>query len=239
MRALGEELQRRWGQPARRREPARRQHHHRRPRLRRSPQGRLHDLHPARRGVELQPVHLPEAALTMPRRTLCRSQNCFFSISALVGECQSDVKTLDELAALARARPKTLAYMAPSVPLALFMEKFNAQQATDLVRVPFRGGAETAKCHSVGRCAGCLPGHCEFPVAAASRHHDGARRRQHPPLAGAARRADAAGAELSRQSHARVLRLGGADRHAGPNHPQAARRDREHRRDAGVPATGT
>src|SRR5262245_8034383 len=68
----------------------------------------------------------------------------FFSISALVVNANLAVKNLDELAALARTKPKTLAYMAPSVPLALFMEKFNAQHGTDLVRVPFRGGGETA-----------------------------------------------------------------------------------------------
>ena len=68
----------------------------------------------------------------------------FFSISAIVVNSNLGVKTLDGLAAYAKARPKTLAYMAPSVPLAQFMESFNRRYGTDLVRVPFRGGGETA-----------------------------------------------------------------------------------------------
>src|SRR5262249_38479949 len=39
-------------------------------------------------------------------------------------------------------KPGTLAYVAPSIPLALFFEHFNKQYGTDLVRVPFRGGGE-------------------------------------------------------------------------------------------------
>ncbi len=68
----------------------------------------------------------------------------FFSVSAIVVNSNLGTKTLDELAAYIKARPKTLAYMAPSVPLAHFMETFNKQRGTDLVRVPFRGGGETA-----------------------------------------------------------------------------------------------
>lgn len=68
----------------------------------------------------------------------------FFSISAIVVNAQLGVKTLDEMAALAKSKPRTLAYMAPSVPLALFMENFNRTHGTDIIRVPFRGGGETA-----------------------------------------------------------------------------------------------
>ena len=68
----------------------------------------------------------------------------FFSISAIVVNANLGVKTLDELAAYVKARPKTLAYMAPSVPLAHFMESFNTHRGIDLVRVPFRGGGETS-----------------------------------------------------------------------------------------------
>ena len=46
--------------------------------------------------------------------------------------------------ALVKAKPRTLSYMAPSVPLGLFMEKLNRARDIDLVRVPFRGGGDTA-----------------------------------------------------------------------------------------------
>jgi tripartite-type tricarboxylate transporter receptor subunit TctC len=68
--------------------------------------------------------------------------NLFFNTQALVANAALNVKNLDELAALAKAKPGTLAYVAPSVPLALFMETFNRERGTDLVRIPFRGGGE-------------------------------------------------------------------------------------------------
>jgi tripartite-type tricarboxylate transporter receptor subunit TctC len=68
--------------------------------------------------------------------------NLFFNTQALVVSAEFGVTTLDELAALAKAKPKTLSYFAPSIPLQLFMENFNKERGTDLVRVPFRGGGE-------------------------------------------------------------------------------------------------
>jgi tripartite-type tricarboxylate transporter receptor subunit TctC len=68
----------------------------------------------------------------------------FYSISALVVNSDLKVRTIRDLIALAKQRPRTLSYMAPSVPLGLFMEKLNALQGIDIVRVPFRGGGDTA-----------------------------------------------------------------------------------------------
>ena len=68
--------------------------------------------------------------------------NFFFNTQALVVNASLNVKSLDELAALAKAKPKTLAYVAPSVPLRTYFERFNRERGTDLVGVPFRGGAE-------------------------------------------------------------------------------------------------
>jgi tripartite-type tricarboxylate transporter receptor subunit TctC len=68
----------------------------------------------------------------------------FFSLSALVVNSELKVKSIEELVALTKAKPKTLSYMAPSVPLALFMEKLNAARGIDIVRVPFRGGGDAA-----------------------------------------------------------------------------------------------
>lgn len=68
--------------------------------------------------------------------------NMFFNTQVLVVNASLGVKTLQELAELARAKPKTLAYLAPAVPQRLFMERFIARQGIDIVNVPFRGGGE-------------------------------------------------------------------------------------------------
>jgi tripartite-type tricarboxylate transporter receptor subunit TctC len=68
--------------------------------------------------------------------------NAFFNTQVLVVQGSLKVKTLDELAALSKARSKTLSYVAPGAPHALFMEKWKAASGADLVRVPFRAGTE-------------------------------------------------------------------------------------------------
>jgi tripartite-type tricarboxylate transporter receptor subunit TctC len=68
--------------------------------------------------------------------------NPFFNTQVLVVATALNVKSLDEIAALSKAKPGTLSYVVPSVPLALFMDKWKQQSGADLVRVPFRGGGE-------------------------------------------------------------------------------------------------
>jgi tripartite-type tricarboxylate transporter receptor subunit TctC len=68
--------------------------------------------------------------------------NLMFSIQALVVNAELKVRSLDDLAMVAKAKP--LAYMAQVVPLVLFMQEFNKQRGTDIVRVPFRSGGDTA-----------------------------------------------------------------------------------------------
>jgi tripartite-type tricarboxylate transporter receptor subunit TctC len=60
-----------------------------------------------------------------------------FAVSSALG-----VKSLPELAALSKARPKTLSYSSPAAAQALFVEKFKEQTGADLVRVPFKGGGD-------------------------------------------------------------------------------------------------
>jgi tripartite-type tricarboxylate transporter receptor subunit TctC len=43
---------------------------------------------------------------------------------------------------LSKARPGTLSYTAASIPLIVFMDTWAKQTGADIVRVPFRGGAE-------------------------------------------------------------------------------------------------
>ena len=53
-----------------------------------------------------------------------------------------NVKSFTELAALAKSKPKTMTYLAPSLAKVAFMERFNAKHGIDFVRVPFKGGGD-------------------------------------------------------------------------------------------------
>jgi len=53
-----------------------------------------------------------------------------------------NVKSFEELAALAKSKPKTMTYLAPSLAKVAFMERFNKQYGVDFVRVPFKGGGD-------------------------------------------------------------------------------------------------
>jgi tripartite-type tricarboxylate transporter receptor subunit TctC len=68
--------------------------------------------------------------------------NLFFNTQALVVNSTLGVSTLEELASLVKAKPNKLAYTAPALPQQAFMEAFNRKYGTDLINVPFRGGAE-------------------------------------------------------------------------------------------------
>jgi tripartite-type tricarboxylate transporter receptor subunit TctC len=68
--------------------------------------------------------------------------NPFFNTQVLVAATALNVGTLDELAALSKAKPGTMSYTVPSVPLALFMEQWRQASGADLVKVPFKGGGE-------------------------------------------------------------------------------------------------
>ena len=53
-----------------------------------------------------------------------------------------NVKSFADLAALAKSKPKTMTYLAPSLAKVAFMERFNARHGVDFVRVPFKGGGD-------------------------------------------------------------------------------------------------
>jgi len=69
--------------------------------------------------------------------------NLFFNTQALVVNAALKVKTVDELVALSKAKPGTLSYTAPSLPLALYLEKLKHERGADWVAIPFRGGGDT------------------------------------------------------------------------------------------------
>jgi tripartite-type tricarboxylate transporter receptor subunit TctC len=66
----------------------------------------------------------------------------FFLSQVMVVSAQLNVSTFDELAALSKAKPGTLSYSAPAVPHQIFLEEWKARTGADIVRVPFRGGGE-------------------------------------------------------------------------------------------------
>jgi len=77
-----------------------------------------------------------------PQRDFVPITNPFFNTQVLVASAALEVTSLDELAALSKAKPRTLSYTVPSASLALFLDRWKAKTGADLVRVPFRGGAE-------------------------------------------------------------------------------------------------
>ena len=69
--------------------------------------------------------------------------NPFFNSQLMVVSTALGVRSLDELAALSKAKPGTLSYTVPSDPLSVFMERWKAMTGADMVRVPFKGGGDS------------------------------------------------------------------------------------------------
>ncbi len=69
--------------------------------------------------------------------------NVLFNTQALVVNAALDVRTVDELVDLSKAKAGTLSYTAPSLPLALYLEKLKRERGADWVSIPFRGGGDT------------------------------------------------------------------------------------------------
>ena len=69
--------------------------------------------------------------------------NPFFNTQLLVVSAALGVRTLDEVAALSKAKPGTLSYTVPSEPLSVFMDWWRDKSGADLVRVPFKGGGDS------------------------------------------------------------------------------------------------
>jgi tripartite-type tricarboxylate transporter receptor subunit TctC len=141
MRALGEELRQRWGQPLI---------------IDNRPGGAMNVG--TRACAEAAPdgytICITNADAMAYNRFLFRSlpfdpekglqpiTNLFHLIHMLVVNSDLKVKTVDELIALSKEKPGTLSYLAPGPPLFLYMETLKKEKGADWVRVPFRGGGE-------------------------------------------------------------------------------------------------
>ena len=141
MRALGDELLKRWGQPiVVENRPGGMQNVGARACTEAPPDGYTICI------LNAEPIAYNQFLLkTMPfdpEKGVQPVANLYHLIQTLVVNSQLNVKTIDELIALSKAKPGTLNYVTASVPLALYMETLKKEQGADWVRVPFKGGGE-------------------------------------------------------------------------------------------------
>jgi tripartite-type tricarboxylate transporter receptor subunit TctC len=68
--------------------------------------------------------------------------NLFHLIQVLVVNADLKVKTVDELVAASKANAGKFNYLTASLPLAVFMDSLVKDKGADWVRVPFKGGGE-------------------------------------------------------------------------------------------------
>jgi tripartite-type tricarboxylate transporter receptor subunit TctC len=89
----------------------------------------------------INPIIEPLAGFD-PAKELAPVTRLFYFTNVFAVNASLHVNSFAELAAYARAHPKTLNYLAPSISEVAFMAAFNKMHNTDMVRVPFRGGGE-------------------------------------------------------------------------------------------------
>jgi len=141
MRALGDELLKRWGQPiVVENRPGGMQNVGARACTEAPPDGYTICI------LNAEPIAYNQFLLKSmpfdPEKGLQPVTNLYHLIQTLVVNAQLKVKTIDELIALSKAKPDTLNYLTASVPLALYMETLKKEKGADWVRVPFKGGGE-------------------------------------------------------------------------------------------------
>jgi tripartite-type tricarboxylate transporter receptor subunit TctC len=68
--------------------------------------------------------------------------NAFINTQVMVVSSTLNVKTLDELAALSKGKPGTLSYSALAIPMQITIENWKKKTGADLVFVPVRGGGD-------------------------------------------------------------------------------------------------
>ena len=68
--------------------------------------------------------------------------NAFINTQVMVVSSALNVGSLDELAALSKSRPGTLSYSALAIPMQITIERWKQKTGADLVSVPSRGGSD-------------------------------------------------------------------------------------------------
>ena len=77
-----------------------------------------------------------------PEKDFTPITNAFINTQVMVVSATLHVTSLAELAAVSKQRPKTLSYSALAIPMQIMIENWKKQSGADLVYVPVRGGAE-------------------------------------------------------------------------------------------------
>lgn len=91
--------------------------------------------------VTINPIIQPNADFD-PAKSLEPITRAYFLTQVFAVDASLHVKTFAELAALAKAKPNSLNYMAPSLSKVAFMQEFNKKYGVNIVRVPFKGGGD-------------------------------------------------------------------------------------------------
>jgi tripartite-type tricarboxylate transporter receptor subunit TctC len=91
--------------------------------------------------VTINPIIQPNADFD-PAKSLVPITRAYWLTQVFAVNASLNVKSFAELAALAKAKPNTFNYMAPSLSKVAFMQEFNKTNGTDIVRVPFKGGGD-------------------------------------------------------------------------------------------------
>jgi tripartite-type tricarboxylate transporter receptor subunit TctC len=77
-----------------------------------------------------------------PEKDFDAITNCFINTQVMVVSAALGVKTLAELAAASKAKPGTMSYSVLAVPMQITFENWKKQTGADIVLVPSRGGAD-------------------------------------------------------------------------------------------------
>jgi tripartite-type tricarboxylate transporter receptor subunit TctC len=81
-------------------------------------------------------------SLPYSRDSFSPIMNLFYNTQVIVVSESLHVKSLEELAALAKAKPGTLNYVVPGIFHRVFFDRFNTKYGIDLVAIPFKGGGD-------------------------------------------------------------------------------------------------
>ena len=140
MRALGDELTKRWGQPiVVENRPGGSQNLGTRACTEAPPDGYTICIINADASVYNQFLF---KSLPFDPEKLQPITNLFHLIHVLVVNSDLKVKNVDELVALSKAQAGKLNYLTPGAPMVAYMEWLKKERGADWVRVPFRGGGE-------------------------------------------------------------------------------------------------
>ncbi len=91
--------------------------------------------------VTINPIIQPNSDFD-PAKSLMPVTRAYYLTQVFAVDASLNVKTFAELAALAKAKPNTLNYMAPSLSKVAFMQEFDKTNGVDIVRLPFKGGGD-------------------------------------------------------------------------------------------------